>query len=353
MLLQDAKAHRLFLTVPKPRRLFWAILSVWISVGLAVIAIVFVRGSSEALDVFASWFLLLVSPAAAMLCSFVLGNALHSFLESCSREARESAENVTVENVTVGFIVSRGRAALAGSMKRAKARFAGGDRCFYAVRTLWLAQGVISWWFLFLVWLFPVAFDVTPFQFDHGEDYESLPFTSNLPALVFAIAVLVAGLAMKAWDVCLPRRDRSAVLLDEPLSAQRTAAVRESCCGSCTDARVPSLLVGWGAGYWVTSLLYVLGGAWHGGGWSGAPLLVRIAGYVILPGFVLVGILVMADTKLLGERLGAIVKPALDTLKDKRRVWYWVLATVLRDVLLLWVLFSFVLVFFIVTTKNV
>ena len=136
----------------------------------------------------------------------------------------------------------------------------------------------------------------------------------------------------------LQRQQRPTVLLSGPTFSDRVAG-RQSC-GRCADARVPSLLVGWGVGYWVTSLLYMLGGAWHGGGWTNAPTVVVVVGYVVLPCFFVVGILMMTDTNLLGERLGAFVKPTVDTLKDNRRLWYWIMATVLRGVFRLWVFFS-------------
>lgn len=343
MLLQDTKAYTFFTTVPKSWRLFWAMFSVWISFVLAVIAVVYAGDSSDALDVLPSWFYLAVSPAAAALCSFAISKRLHNFLESCSQACGGAGR------VTFGFIVSRGCSGFAASIKRARERF-GGDRCFYVVRTLWIAQGVISWWFLFWAIGLPVAFDVPPFQFDEGEDFDKLTLTPNLGTMVFSVAVAVVGLVFKACACLLQRKERSADLLGEPSSSDRPA-VGEGC-GKCADARVPSLLVGWGVGYWVTSLLYVLGGAWHGGGWTNAPIAVTIVGYVVLPCFLAVGVLMKTETKLLGEKLGASIKAVVVALNDKRKVWYWVMATVFRDVFLLWVIFSLVLIFFLATTYN-
>ena len=343
MFLQDAKAYAFLITVKKGQRLVWAIFAVWISFVLAVVAVVYVGDSSEALDVLPSWFYLAVSPAATALCSFVLGNALHNFLESCSEASGG------VHEVTVRFVVSRGCTRFCEVIKGAKERF-GDDRCFYAVRSLWLAQGIISWSILFWAFGLPVAFDVPPFQFDEGEDFDKITLTQNLGMLMFSVVVLVTGLVLKSCGCLFRRNERSAVLLDEPSSSDR-AAVGQGC-GSCADARISSMLVGWGVGYWVTSLLYVLGGAWHGGGWTDAPVGVTIAGYVIVPCFLVMGILMTTETNLMGEKLEAIFRPVIVALNDKRKAWYWVMATVFRDFFLLWVIFSFVLIFFLAVTYN-
>ena len=47
----------------------------------------------------------------------------------------------------------------------------------------------------------------------------------------------------------------------------------------------------------------------------------------------------VADTNFLGTRFGALVKPAVDRLRNRRRVEYWVMASVLRDILVLWVVY--------------
>ena len=60
----------------------------------------------------------------------------------------------------------------------------------------------------------------------------------------------------------------------------------------------------------------------------------------------------MTDTNLLEERLGAVVKPTVDTLEDNRRVWYWIMVTVLRDVFRLWVFFSAVLIYLLAFTRD-
>lgn len=310
---------------------------------MTVIAVVFVGESSDALDVLPSWFYLAVSPAAAAMCSFVLGNVVHNFLESCS-EASGS-----VHEVTVSFVVSRGCVSLCAALKGVKQCFRH-DRCFYVVHTLWLAQGVIGWWFLFVAIGLPVAFDVPPFQFDEGEDFDKITLTTNVGMLMFSVAILVIGLVLKSFNCLLQKQQRSAVLLGEPSSSDRPAG-RERC-GCRADARISSVLVGWGIGYWVTSLLYVLGGAWHGGGWTNASVGVTIAGYVILPCFFVIGILMMTETNLMGAKLGALLRPVIVELSDKRKAWYWVMATVFRDVFLLWVMFSVVLIYFLAVTYN-
>ena len=338
---QDSKALKFLATVPQDSRLFWVIFSIWISYALGLIAVgYFGDNFDDFLAGIPSWFLLAVSPAAVVLCSLKISRALHSLLDSCS----EACENV--ENLTLRFIVKHAWVGFCGSMKRSTERFQK-EPCFYVVRTLWLAQGVAAWWALLFIFGVPVAVDVPPFQFDDSNDQNGLSVTTNLVTLAFAVVVLIIGILLKTCAMCRLKPERSTIIPERRYSSAGT--VRSGICGMCPDSPIPSLLVGWGIGYWLTSLLYVLGGSWRGGGWTGAPIAVSVAGYVILPLFIIAGVCVMFDTNLLGERLGAWLEPVVVALRDKSGVLYWVMATVLRDVLLFWVLLYFLLLTFLLT----
>ena len=106
----------------------------------------------------------------------------------------------------------------------------------------------------------------------------------------------------------------------------------------CKDSRVPSLLVGWGIGYWLISLLDLLVCSWHGSGcrWN-TPCAVTVVGYILIPCFLLGCVLMVADTNILGTRLERFVKPATDRMRNRSRAEHWVMASVFRDFLLLWV----------------
>ena len=83
----------------------------------------------------------------------------------------------------------------------------------------------------------------------------------------------------------------------------------------------------------------MLGSSLHGGGWTNAPVVLTVIGYVVVPCFLLALILVTADTNFLGSNFGAFAKPAIDIVKNKLRVEYWIMATVLRDFLVFWIAF--------------
>lgn len=100
---------------------------------------------------------------------------------------------------------------------------------------------------------------------------------------------------------------------------------------------MPSFLVGWGAGYRVTSTPYLLGLSWHRGWWQSAPFVLTVVGYIVLQLFLVVGISMLADPGVLGVRLGAYNKHGVDILRNRRSVVYWTLATALRDVVVSWV----------------
>ena len=161
--------------------------------------------------------------------------------------------------------------------------------------------------------------------------------TDNKLALICSSAILAIGVAAKALGVIRPRH--------EPVLNGRGPRYYPGGCacrttsGSCGDSRVPSLLVGWGIGYYFISLLTLLACSWHGSTcrWNNTPTAVTVIGYIIIPCFSLGGVFMVADTNFLGTRFERFVKPATDRMRNRSRAEYWVMASVIRDGLVLWV----------------
>lgn len=330
---QDEKAFKFFLTVPQQWRLFWAIHSMAISFALALVAVVYVGDASKVscehdswFESVPSWFIWVVNPGAITFCSFTFSVMLQAISEASSE---------ATGTVVIGELVY---ARLYAAMKQAneRVRF---EPFFYAALSLWLADGVITWWFLVWQYWFPVAVDFpSPLDVEDG-----LTLTKNIVALVFSNTSLAIGLAWMVFGVIVTGRGGAPALLTEAHSTFADSSVGGEGSVSLEGSRVPSLLVGWGIGYWVTSLLYILGGSWNQGGWLHAPVAVSVVAYVVLPCFFLAGIFMVADSDFLGARFGALVKPTVEVIQNRRTVWYWIFATVLRDVLLMWTLMWFVL----------
>ena len=50
-------------------------------------------------------------------------------------------------------------------------------------------------------------------------------------------------------------------------------------------------------------------------------------------------VFMVADTDVLGKRFEHFVKPATDRMRNRRRTEYWIMASVFRDVLVLWIVY--------------
>ena len=323
------------------RQLFWAIYSIGISFALAVVTIIYVGDSSKifedttlfSLEYSPRWFFCAVNPAAVTLCCFYLTAALQALSKACS----EACKNV--DNVTAGFMVATVLEGLVGTAKKIK-EFIAGERCFVVVIVLWLVHGFVgvrcsSGFFVPLSFAELPTISSSTDTSSTFEDEHSLEVTETRWALVISNAALAIGLLMKVLSF-EPRH--AAPVVGSAQEHTSDSNVRQTCFGCSANSRVPSLLVGWGIGYWATSLLYVLAVSWRKGGWDGAPGVVEALGYVTILCFAVVGIFMMADTDVLGATVGMHIKPVVDALQNRRGVWYWIIATVLRDIVLLWLL---------------
>ena len=278
----------------------------------------------------------------SQLCCFCVTAALQALSKACS----EACKNV--DNVTAGFMVATVLEGLVGIAKKTK-EFIAAEPCFVVVIFLWLVHGFVGV-FVSSGFFVPLSFAEIPtststdtYTYYTGieystsviiEDEDSLEVTKTTWALVISNAALAIGLLMKVLSF-EPRH--AAPVVGSAQEHTSDSNVRQTCFGCSANSRVPSLMVGWGIGYWATSLLYVLAVSWHKGGWDGAPVVVEALGYVTILCFSVVGIF-MIDTDVLGATVGMHIKPVVDALQNRRGVWYWIIATVLRDIVLLWLL---------------
>lgn len=327
--LQNEKALKLLLTVPQKWRLFWASESIGISFALALVAIIYVEDSSPQMEGsdgphpygFTTWFVFWFNPASVTLVALLLSSTLQGLCDLWD-EARER-----VEEPTFRLVVGSTCGAIVAALKRGKERLRQ-EPCFYGTLGVWLAQVV------------PHLFNVTgvggvetavQFVEDTPTSVEgSFEITSHKHNWICLTAVLTSGLALKAITLVARRYSASRCSLEggEPIDRWTDGKV----------SRVPNLLIGWGIGYWVLSLLFVLGCSLHGGGWNNAPGIVTFLAYIIVPGFLISGAFMVADINFLGKRFGAFFKPSGDILNDRYRVEYWVMVTVFRDFIVVWIL---------------
>lgn len=332
-LSQDEKALKLFLTVPQKWRLFWAIESIGISFALALVAIVSIGGASpllqennHVLQTFPTWFVWGINPAAVTLSAVLFTSTVETvgdFWSETWGRVDKSTSRSFVGNIFEGLSATIRRAN--GCLRE--------EPCFYVILGIWLIHGVASVCVFTGSHNFPLAFKFVPIA--HGGDEYSLKLTKSKLGFIYMNALLTIGLALKTLGVLLPVHRQVSGISEAPVSSDQTGSAGKW--GSCEDSRVPSVLVGWGLGYWVNSLLYVISCSWDGGGWDNAPIVVRVVGYIITPAFGFASIFMFTDPDVLGKRLGAMVKPAADILKNRRRVEFWMLASVLRNILSFWI----------------
>ena len=272
-----------------------------------------------------TWFIWGFNPAAVTLASAVLYSAMTALCEFCTEtciRAGEPAVGVQDTRAFVRFYVA---------VKKSKERLKE-EPFFFATLVLWLAQAVRSWFLLLARRGFPLAFGFARTT-AASEDWHVV-LTNQKLILLYSNAILATGLPAKALGFI--RKNHEA---DPSFSRSRDfpggCSLRETW-GSCGDYRAPSLLVGWGIGYWFISLLYLLASSWHGSGWTNAPNAVKVVSYIVIPSFLLLSVFTVADTNFLGKRVEDFVEPATDRMRNRRRAEYWVMATVYRDFLVVW-----------------
>ncbi|MEP2262558.1 MAG: hypothetical protein ABJI00_14160 [Paracoccaceae bacterium] len=319
-------------TVPKKWRVFLAIESAGISFALALVAVYYfgdasplLEGNNGILKTFPTWFFWVVNPVAVTLFSVVLSFTIQALCELFSDEYEK------VDEPKLSVVVSSAYMVIVAVTKRAKERLRR-EPCFHLALIVWLAYALAMWTTtverdneLPVVVYFDPA---TP-----GRKHTRLKLTDNRLALFYSNCLLVIGLAVKVLAAWIPRRQRVGSTTG-PRSSLKGGEPMEG-----RGSHAHSLLVGSGIGYWVASLLYVLGCSWHGGGcgWNDAPIAVTVISYVVVPVLCVSSIFIVADRNIFGTRLGTFIKPFVDTIQDRRTIAFWITMTVLRDMVDVWI----------------
>lgn len=303
---------------------------------LALIAIGYVGDSSpflqknnDALKEWPSWFVWAFNPVAVTLCSVLMCSAFQAIGEFLSKP------HVSVDDAAVGATGARTFVTFSVAIKETKARIKE-EFFFYATLSVWLAQAVRSWFVFMRYDGFPVAFDADVGS--TGNRNGHLVLNEKKLVMLGSSAILAIGLASKAVGVYRARHDRVAGAPALLPDSSQWRGVREVWSG-CASSRLPSLLVGWGIGYWVISLLYLLACSWRENdcGWNNAPIAVTIISFTVIPCFLLSCVFMVADTNFLGARFGAFIRPAAEILQNRRRAEYWAMASVFRDFIVCWI----------------
>lgn len=329
---QDEKVLSFFLTVPQKWRLFWLTNIISISFSLALAGIVYVGSPSAVQDAddtdsilqfLPTWFAFAVNPAALTFLSFATSRVLSALCET-----RPNGEG-TRRGPWLWAVLRQGTRAVVDAVTT--------EPWFYATLCAWFGVSCGSWWVAIedQESNLPFFITVATYESSSSESSSSLrdpDVTGNIVELVAANLALCAGVAMLAVRSA---RDRA----QQPISTdgpRRPSTFSEQSGHPPPRSRVPSLLVGWGTGYWLMSLLFLLGSSWWNGGWYKAPLVVSICAYIALPSVFIVGIFVVADRDILGEGVKDVLEPVVIALKDDTSVLHWAVVTVLRDVTMLW-----------------
>eukprot|EP00752_Nemacystus_decipiens_P002630 g2462.t1 len=343
----DEKARSFFVTVPQRWRLFWLMNIISVSFALALIGVVHVAGDSvdvetenygSDLEALPAWYVFVVNPAAMVFFSLCTSRLLQAM---CDIRAASGDE---ARGVSLWELLRNGIGAAAKALRL--------EPCFYAVLGVWLIVSGVGWW---KCWSAsagdsPLAVTIssfsstTPFDDDYYYDRHGPQLTENKVELVAANLALAAGLTMMALRSARDRA-RSPMSISGPQHSRRfnrdhgNSSTRRQ-----KTTRVPALLVGWGLGYWMVSLLYLLGASWPQGSWAGAPFVMDIVGYILLPLTFLLGVFVVADSNVYGTGVERVLKPVAAGLADNTRVLHWMMVTVLRDITVVWIGFTSIVV---------
>ena len=341
---QDEKALAFFTAVPYKWRLFWAIYTVGISFALALIGLVFLGdplaaadGAGDVLGKIPRWFVCAVNPGAVTLLSFSLSDAVLAFSEALSDACTEANKDETVKTWSMVSVMCVAGVYKAFNNTKDLLRR---DICFCVTLCLWIAHGVVSWGILLRESWGLLVLDCGD-ENGNADDDDSVGLGDvNEPVLYAALIIsnvaLVAGVSMKALATFLSNLRRPA---DIPMPVSQTQAVgfpSQQTCGFLDESCIPSMLVGWGIGFWATTLL--LGGTLYEVWWSGAPVVTEVISYLVIPCFFIAVVFAMADENFLGKRFIPYIGSTTRILQEKRGVWYWIVATAIRDILLIWVL---------------
>ena len=356
---QDEKALTFFAMVPQQWRLFWLINMVSLSFVLALAGVVYI-GNLEALyqedrghhyykyhsslSFLSTSFIFIVNPAVTMFLSFMLSRSLRMVCEA--RDDEDEAGRKM-------WLWKAMRKSIIGATNAVRM-----EPCFYMVLFAWFGTSVV--FFIGGMWrgdgslILPYFFYLRGDDDDDDRDLEITPNTAVITAANGALAIGLLLMIVRSW------RDQASAIVSVPGPQSSRLRRDESdetarghhCPAGHIDAqtrqqrrsRVPPLFVGWGLGFWLGSFLYALGASWPEGDWSGAPPMVTVVGYVVLPLTFLLGVFMVADSSVYGLRVQRKLQPVADALKDEAGVIHWMMVTVLRDITFSWALYTSVTV---------
>lgn len=343
---QDEKALLFFTTVPQKWRLFWAIYTVGISFALALVGIVYVgdpnitlENNENVFNFVPGWFVWAVNPGAVTLLSFFQNIVVLKFAGALS-DARAKAR--TDEAKTWGVFAGLCKTGAKESFKSAYDFFRKSP-CLCATLCVWLAHGLVSG-SLLLRGLWGSTIQGCQRSGNEGgsngadgsDDIDDNDKAVFYVALTIAILALIAGVSMKTFPSSVSNyHNPTTVTAPMDLAVMRDLPYRRTCV-CLEDSYLPSLLTGWGVGYLASTLL--LGSSLYKIWWSGAPLALTIIGYIVLPSCFIAVVVMIADDDFLGTKWEPLLKATSGSLGDKRGVWYWILATAVRDIIIIWVL---------------
>ena len=102
------------------------------------------------------------------------------------------------------------------------------------------------------------------------------------------------------------------------------------------------------------SQLYLLACSWHGSArrWNNTPTAVTVIGYIIIPCFVLGCVFFCCRHTRLGTRFERFIKPTTDRMRNRRRAEYWIMASVIRDFLVVLQVFKQQLQFLMISSAD-
>lgn len=105
-------------------------------------------------------------------------------------------------------------------------------------------------------------------------------------------------------------------------------------------------MVGWGLGFWATSVVFLFAEAWPNGTWETAPVYVTVLGRIAVPLVFVAGLFMITDANFLGSYLEGLLKRLARMLNDSGSCAYWMMATMLRSAPIIWILYGTLILLF-------
>ena len=296
--------------------------------------------SKDVFEFVPGWFVWAVNPGAITLFSFSLNIVVLTFAGALSHALAEARKDEAAKTWQL-FAELCNKGAKEG--RNSANKFMRTSPYLCATLCVWLAHGLVSWslllrgsWGSTIQGCASSSSSDDSDSVDGSEDIDDDDKTVFYLALTISILALITGFSMSTFPTRFSNY-RSPTTMTAPMdpALMRELPSRRACV-CLEDSYIPSLLMGWGIGYLASTLL--LGGSLYEIWWSGAPLALTIIGYIVLPCCFVAVIFMIADDDFLGTKWVPLLKAISGSLRDKRGIWYWILATAVRDIIIIWVL---------------